>query len=64
MMAVDMKIGSIETRLSATDPAVLQSPQFMARVVAMVKEELKREAEEDERRASDRKAVRGPAGRR
>lgn len=64
MMAVEMKIGTIETRLSATDPATLQTPQFMARVVAMVKEELKRDAEEDQRRAADRKAVRGPAGRR
>ena len=64
MMAVDMKIGSIETRLSATDPAVLQTPQFMARVIAMVKEEMKREAEEDRRRDSDRTAIRGPGGRR
>ena len=63
-MAVDMKIGSIETRLTVTDPAVLQTPQFMARVVAMVKEELKRETEENNRRDSDRTAMRGPAGRR
>lgn len=63
-MAVDMKIGSIETRLSATDPATLQTPQFMARVVAMVKEELQREAEDDRRRESDRTAVRGPGRRR
>jgi hypothetical protein len=64
MMAVDMKIGAIETRLSATDPATLQTPQFMARVVAMVKQELQRESEEEQRRRSDRQAVRGPSRRR
>jgi hypothetical protein len=63
-MPVDMKIGSIQTRLSATDPATLQTPQFMARVVAMVKEELKREAEEEKHRTADRMAMRGPARRR
>lgn len=63
-MAVDMKIGSIETRLSATDPSTLQTPQFMARVVSMVKEELRRDADEDKRRDSDRRAVRAPGRRR
>ncbi len=59
-MAVDMRIGSIETRLSIADPATLQTPQFMARIVAMVKEELERDAQDERRRASDRQAVRTP----
>ena len=61
-MAVDMKIGSIETQLSVTDPDSLQTPKFMARLVAMVKEELKREAEEDKRRDFERRALSRQSG--
>lgn len=62
-MAVDVSIGTIEATASAADPEVLRDPVFLARVVEMVKEELKREALEDQRRDADRRASSGPGGR-
>ena len=62
-MPVDLKISNIETRLNTTDPAQLQSPQFIARIVAQVKEEIKREGEEKERRDQDRMGIRGSMSR-
>lgn len=52
-MAVDLRIGTIETTLSATDPAALRSPEFIATIVAAVKEELRRDELERERREAD-----------
>lgn len=53
-MAVDLHIGTIETTLSAADPEAIRTPQFMAGVVAMVKEELARERDLEARRDADR----------
>jgi hypothetical protein len=53
-MAVDLQIGTIETTLSAADPAAIRTPQFMAAVVEMVKQDLARERETDSRRDADR----------
>jgi hypothetical protein len=53
-MAVDLHIGTIETTLSAADPEAIRTPQFMAAVVAMVKEELARERDLEARRDADR----------
>lgn len=63
-MAVDVHIGTVETKLTATDPDLLRSPEFMKRLVALVKEELAREEELKVRRAADRMASRNPGGRR
>lgn len=61
-MAVDVKIGTVETTLTATDPDILRDPRFLRMVVALVKEELERDRLEDRRRAADRQASHGPAG--
>lgn len=53
-MAVDVHIGAVEARVSATDPAALRSPQFLAAVVEAVKAELARERELEVRREADR----------
>ena len=52
-MAVDLHIGAIETTLSATDPAVLRSPEFLAAVVAAVKEQLAQDDRLEARRTAD-----------
>jgi hypothetical protein len=52
-MAVDVQIGSIETRLSAADPEVLRTPQLMAAIVAMAKQELERDRQLEDRREAD-----------
>jgi hypothetical protein len=62
-MAVDVNIGTVETTLSAADPQQIRTPQFMAAIVAMVKEELAREEALKMQRASDR-AADARAGRR
>lgn len=62
-MAVDVSIGSIEAKVSAADPELLRDPVFLARLVAMVKEELAREALEEGRRAADRRPGQGGGGR-
>ncbi|MGV8937563.1 MAG: hypothetical protein ACOH2J_10600 [Allorhizobium sp.] len=62
-MVVDVKIGTVETRLTAASPEILRSPQFMAEVVRLVKEELKREQALDSQRASDRTMARPAPGR-
>lgn len=53
-MAVDLHIGTIETTLSATDPAALRTPEFIAAVVAAVKAELERDQQIAARRDADR----------
>jgi hypothetical protein len=53
-MAVDLHIGAIETTLSATDPAALRTPEFIAAVVAAVREELARDEALEARRTADR----------
>ena len=63
-MAVDVKIGTVETNLTATSPDLLRSPQFMADIVRMVKEELRRERELENQRAQDRSFAPPPAARR
>ena len=52
-MAVDLHIGRIETTLSATDPAALRTPEFIAAVVAAVKAELERDQQITARRDAD-----------
>jgi hypothetical protein len=61
-MAVDVQIGSIETRLSAADPEVLRTPQLMAAIVAMAKQELERDRQLEDRREAD--MAPSPGGRR
>jgi hypothetical protein len=63
-MPVDVKIGTVETNLTATSPDLLRSPQFMAEIVRMVKEELKREQDVAAQRTADRGIGSQPAGRR
>jgi len=63
-MPVDVHIGTVETKLTATDPELLRSPEFMRRLVALVKQELVQDEELKARRTSDRMASRNPgAGR-
>ena len=63
-MPVDVKIGTVETNLTATSPDLLRSPHFMAEIVRMVKEELRREQAIDAQRAADRGIGSQPPGRR
>lgn len=63
-MAVDVKIGTVETNMTATSPDLLRSPQFMAEIVRLVKEELRREGELDNQRTTDRSFAAPPASRR
>ncbi len=63
-MAVDVKIGTVDTTLTATNPDVLRSPQFMAEIVRLVKEELKREQIVESQRSTDTTFVQPPPGRR
>jgi hypothetical protein len=58
-VAVDLRIGSVETTLSATDPEALQSPQLLSALVALVKAELARDRELEAQRASDRGSTHG-----
>jgi hypothetical protein len=53
-MGVDLHIGAIETTLSATDPATLRTPEFLAAVVAAVKEQLEQDGQLEARRSADR----------
>jgi len=62
-MAVDVQIGTVETKLTAASPDILRSPQFMAEVVRLVKEELKREQALENQRSSDRTMARPAPGR-
>jgi hypothetical protein len=62
-MAVDVKIGTVETRLTATSPDVLLSSPFMTEVVRLVKEEMKREQALDKQRANDKTMARPAPGR-
>ena len=59
-MPVDVKIGTVETNLTATSLVDLDD----AEMVKMVKEELRRERELDSQRAADRSFAAPPAGRR
>lgn len=52
-MAVDVHIGAVETTLSATDPAVLRSPEFIAAVAAAVREQLEQDRQLAARREAD-----------
>jgi hypothetical protein len=63
-MPVDVKIGAVETNLTATSPDLLRSPQFMAEIVRLVKEELRRERELESQRAADRSFTAQQTGRR
>lgn len=63
-MPVDVKIGTVETNLTATSPDLLRSPQFMAEIVRMVKEELRREQQLESQRSADRSFAPQPASRR
>jgi hypothetical protein len=60
-MAVDVNIGTVETNLTAISPDLLRSPQFMAEIVRLVKEELKKEKALEGQRTIDRSfAVQAP----
>lgn len=61
-MAVDLRIGSVETTLSAADPEALRTPQLMAALVALVKQELARDRELEAQRNSDRGSTHGKRG--
>jgi hypothetical protein len=63
-MAVDIKISTVETRLTATSPEVLRSPQFMAEIVRLVKEEIRRDQALDTQRSNDQAMVRSTPARR
>jgi len=63
-MAVDVKISNVDTRLTAMNPDILRSSQFMAEVVRLVKEEIKREQALDTQRGNDQAMTRSPPGRR
>lgn len=63
-MPVDVKIGSVETNLTATSPDLLRSPQFMAEIVRMVKQELQRDQAVSAQRDADRNIGTQPPGRR
>lgn len=62
-MAVDVKIGSVEMKLTASSPDILRSPQFLAEVVRLVKEEMKREATLETQRSNDKTMPRPAVGR-
>ena len=51
-------------QLCLTNPDVLRSPQFMAEIVRLVKEELKREQIVESQRSTDTTFVQPPPGRR
>lgn len=53
-MAVDARIGSVETEMTARDPDLANDPKFIAKVVARVMEEMKTAEMEKTRRAADR----------
>ena len=57
-MAVDARIGSVETEMTAHDPDLANDPKFIARVVARVMEEMKNAEIEKTRREADRKPSR------
>ena len=61
-MPVDVQIAEVTTRVSATDPELLNDPKFIRRLVTLVKEELARETEVDRRRDADRQGLRGAGG--
>lgn len=63
-MAVDVQIGEVTTKVSATDPELLNSPEFVRKIVMLVKEELARDSDIARRREADRQGLRGPSGRR
>ncbi len=63
-MPVDVKIGTVETNLTATSPDLLRSPQFMAEIVRMVKQELQRDQAVSAQREADRSIGTQPPGRR
>jgi len=57
-MAVDARIGSVETEMTVRDPDLADDPQFIAKVVARVLEEMKTAELEQTRRAADRTSSR------
>jgi hypothetical protein len=61
-MAVDLHIGTVETTLAAADPDAIRTPQFMAAIVAMVKQELARDQELQQRRTADATPARNRRG--
>lgn len=61
-MAVDLRIGSVETTLTAADPEALRTPELLSALVALVKQELARDRELEAQRNSDRGSTRGKRG--
>lgn len=57
-MSVDLGIGTIATTLSAADPEMFKSSAFRAEVQKILREELKEQREQDERRAQDMRGLR------
>jgi hypothetical protein len=52
-VTVDVRIGSVNTNLTAVDPAAIMTPEFRAVIVAAVREDLERERHVDEQRSAD-----------
>ena len=56
-MAVDLGIGTINTTLSASDPAFFQSDEFKREVLKILRAEMEREAMETARRKTDMRGL-------
>jgi hypothetical protein len=61
-MAVDARINSISTQVTARDPALADDPQFVAMIVSKVLAEIDRTQEERRRRDADRRPSRSGQG--
>lgn len=57
-MAVDARVTSVRTELTARDPDLVNNPRLIAQIVARVMEEIARQHLEDRRRDADRQPSR------
>lgn len=57
-MPVDARINTIQTEITARDPALTDDPKLIAAIVARVLEELQRQETERNRRDADRRPSR------
>ncbi|MDQ0322147.1 hypothetical protein QO002_004353 [Pararhizobium capsulatum DSM 1112] len=62
-MVVEIKVGTVEAKLTAMSPDVLLSSPFLNEVTRLVKEEMKRDQALDKQRANDKTMVRPAPGR-
>lgn len=56
-MAVDLGIGTVNTTLSASDPAFFQSDEFKREVLKILRTEMARATMEDARRTKDMRGL-------